>query len=54
MFTNHDQFRRELAATIGPVIEKTFNCSFSAEKVYDLFGATPSRESGDLAFPLFL
>lgn len=54
MFTHHDQFRLKLAASLSPVIEKTFNCSFSMEKVYELFGATPSKEAGDLAFPLFL
>ena len=54
MFTHHDFFRWQLANTLGPVIEKTFNCTFSVEKVYGLFGATPSKEAGDLAFPLFL
>lgn len=54
MFTHHDYFRRELASVVSPVIEKTFNCTFSVEKVYELFGATPSRDAGDIAFPLFL
>ncbi len=54
MFTHHDYFRRELAEVLSLVIEKTFNCTFSAEKVYELFGATPSRDAGDIAFPLFL
>ncbi len=54
MFTHHDYFRRELAIAIAPVIEKSFSCTFPFEKVYDLFGATPSKEAGDLAFPLFL
>lgn len=54
MFTHHDYFRRELAEILSPVIEKTFNCTFTAEKVYELFGATPSKEAGDIAFPLFL
>lgn len=54
MFTHHDYFRRELAELLGPVIEKSFNCTFSAEKVYELFGATPSKDAGDIAFPLFL
>lgn len=54
MFTHHDFFRRELATTLSPMIEKTFNCTFSPEKVYELFGATPTKEAGDLAFPLFL
>jgi arginyl-tRNA synthetase len=54
VFTHHDPFRLELASALSPVIEKTFNCVFPIDKVYDLFGATPSKESGDLAFPLFL
>ena len=54
MFTHHDYFRRELAEVLSPVIEKTFNCTFSAEKVYELFGATPSKDAGDMAFPMFL
>lgn len=54
MFTHHDPFRLELAKALSPVIEKTFNCSFPAEKAYELFGATPSKEAGDLAFPMFL
>ncbi len=54
MFTHHDYFRRELAIAIAPVIEKSFSCAFPFEKVYELFGATPSKEAGDLAFPLFM
>jgi arginyl-tRNA synthetase len=54
VFTHHDFFRLALAKVLSPVIEKTFNCSFPVDKVYDLFGATPSKESGDLAFPMFL
>lgn len=54
MFTYHDQFRRELAVTIAPLIEKTFSITFPWEKAYGLFGATPSKDAGDLAFPLFL
>lgn len=54
MFTHHDFFRRELALVLSPAIEKTFNISFSPEKVYELFGATPNKDAGDLAFPMFL
>ncbi len=54
MFTHHDEFRRDLARALSPVIEKTFAISFSEDKIYRLFGATPSKEAGDLAFPLFL
>lgn len=54
MFTHHDYFRLELAKVLSPAIEKTFNCTFPVSKVYELFGATPSKEAGDLAFPMFL
>jgi arginyl-tRNA synthetase len=54
VFTHHDFFRRELAEVVSAAIEKTFTISFSPEKAYELFGATPSKEAGDLAFPLFL
>lgn len=54
MFTHHDYFRHELAKVLSPAIEKTFNCTFPVSKVYELFGATPSKDAGDLAFPMFL
>ena len=54
MFTYHDSFQAELARAIAPTIEKTFSITFSWEKVYKLFGPTPSKEAGDLAMPLFL
>ena len=54
MFIHHDRFRKELAAAISSCIEATFKLTFPWEKVYPLFGATPSREAGDLAFPLFI
>ena len=54
MFKLHDQFRRELASTLSKAIQTTFNITFAEEKIYSLFGPTPSKEAGDLAFPLFL
>lgn len=54
MFKHHDHFRFELAKVLSPAIEKTFNCTFPVSKVYELFGATPNKEAGDLAFPMFL
>ena len=54
MFTHHDSFRSDLAKILTPVIEKTFSISFPWEKTYGLFGATPSKEAGDIAFPLFI
>lgn len=54
MFVHHDYFRKELAQALAPVIERSFSVSFPWEKLYSLFGATPSKEAGDLAFPLFI
>ncbi len=54
MFTHHDPFHLELALKLSPLIEKTFQFHFPVNKVYELFGATPSKEAGDLAFPMFV
>ncbi|MFA7614317.1 MAG: arginine--tRNA ligase [Candidatus Caldatribacteriota bacterium] len=54
MFINHDQFRSELASAISELITKNFSLTFSKEKIYSLFGPTPSKEAGDLSFPLFI
>lgn len=53
MFIHHDCFRKELAQTLSTAIEKSFGFPLTWEKIYSLFGATPSKEAGDLAFPLF-
>lgn len=54
MFVHHDFFRLELAKVLSPAIEKAFNITFPIADVYKLFGATPTKDAGDLAFPLFL
>ena len=54
MFINHDQFRSELAQMLSTAIKNIFSLDFSVEKIYSLFGPTPSREAGDLSFPLFI
>jgi arginyl-tRNA synthetase len=54
MFIQHDQFRHELGRVLSEAIEKTFAITFPASKVYPLFGATPTKDAGDLAFPLFI
>lgn len=54
MFLNHDQFRKELALAISETIQKAFSLTFASEKIYSLFGPTPSKEAGDLSFPLFI
>lgn len=54
MFCYHDQFRQELAKSLSHGIQSAFQLDFPWEKAYGLLGATPSKEAGDLAFPLFL
>ena len=54
MFCYHDSFRKELATSLSFGIKTAFGLDFSWEKVYSLLGATPSKEAGDMAFPLFL
>jgi arginyl-tRNA synthetase len=54
VFLNHDQFRKELALAISETIQKAFSLTFASEKIYSLFGPTPSKEAGDLSFPLFI
>lgn len=53
MFIQHDYFKSELAKSLSTAIERTFNVSLPASKIYPLFAPTPSKEAGDLAFPLF-
>jgi len=54
VFVNHDQFQSELAQTISQAIKATFSVDFPVDKIYSLFGPTPSREAGDISFPLFI
>jgi arginyl-tRNA synthetase len=54
MFIQHDYFRNELAKVLAQAIQTSFNISFTADRIYPLFAATPSREAGDLAFSLFI
>jgi arginyl-tRNA synthetase len=54
VFSYHDQFRKELAKSLSLGIQTAFNLEFPWEKAYSLLGATPSKEAGDLAFPLFI
>ncbi len=54
MFCFHDSFRKELAQALSKGIQAAFSVDFPWEKAYPLFGATPTREAGDLAFPLFI
>lgn len=54
MFLYHDSFRTELAHALSAGIQTAFNLTVPWEKAYALFGATPTKEAGDLAFPLFI
>ncbi len=54
MFCYHDNFRKELAHSVSQAIKAAFDVDFPWEKAYPLFGGTPNKEAGDIAFPLFL
>ena len=54
MFIFHDLFRKELSLALSASILKTYQFEYSWEKIYPLLGATPNKEAGDIAFPLFL
>lgn len=54
MFLFHDSFRKELSQFLSSEIQQTLNVAVSWEKIYSLFGATPTKAAGDLAFPLFI
>jgi len=54
MFTQHDPYRKALAQYLTTAIKASFDIEFSDTKIYPLFGTTPSKEAGDLAFPLFI
>ena len=54
MFSYHDKFRQELSQAITKGIQTAFSLEFPWEKIYSLLGPTPTKEAGDLAFPLFI
>lgn len=54
MFLYHDQFRNELAQSLQSGIKDSLGVDISREKLYPLFGNTPNKAAGDLAFPLFI
>lgn len=54
MFAYHDHFRKELSQSLSRGIKTAFSVDVPWEKVYGLLGPTPSKEAGDLAFPLFI
>jgi arginyl-tRNA synthetase len=54
MFIYHDQYRSDVSRVISSGISKAFQLTMPWEKIYALLGPTPSKEAGDLAFPLFI
>jgi arginyl-tRNA synthetase len=54
MFLNHDHFRADLSKSIASAITEAFKLEFPWQKVYSLLGPTPTKEAGDVAFPLFI
>jgi arginyl-tRNA synthetase len=54
VFLYHDHFRKELSLTLSQFILQAFKIEMAWEKIYGLLGPTPSKEAGDLAFPLFI
>ncbi len=54
MFCYHDQFRQELAQCLSLGIKNAFSLEVAWEKIYSLLGPTPSKDAGDIAFPLFI
>jgi arginyl-tRNA synthetase len=49
----HDKFRQELSLCLSQGIKLAFNHEMSWQSCYELLGPTPSKEMGDMAFPLF-
>jgi arginyl-tRNA synthetase len=54
VFCFHDKFRQQIAQVLSQGIKTAFSLDFPWEKAYSLLGATPTKEAGDLAFPLFI
>jgi arginyl-tRNA synthetase len=54
LFHHHNPFRKELALQLNQTIQDSFGVKVEWEKLYTLFGATPNKAAGDLAFPLFI
>lgn len=53
MFLHHDQIRKDLAISLSKGIKNSLQIEFPWESIYPLFGNTPNKDAGDLAFPLF-
>ena len=54
MFLYHDHFRKVLAESLSKGVQSALGVEISWEKIYPLFGNTPNKAAGDLAFPLFI
>jgi len=53
MFTSHEKIRVSLSNFISHKIFKLYELELDPKVIYSSFGPTPSKEAGDLAFPLF-
>jgi arginyl-tRNA synthetase len=54
VFLYHDHFRKVLAESLSKGVQSALGVEISWEKIYPLFGNTPNKAAGDLAFPLFI
>jgi arginyl-tRNA synthetase len=54
VFCFHDQFKISISKFLSEAIKETLKIHFPWEKIYPLLGSTPSKEAGDMAFPLFI
>ncbi len=54
VFLFHDSFKKELAQNLVTGIKESLGVDITWEKLYPLFGSTPNKAAGDLAFPLFI
>jgi arginyl-tRNA synthetase len=53
LFLQHDIFRKRLAEALTISLKEALGLDWPWSRIYPLFGATPSKEAGDLALPLF-
>lgn len=54
MFLLHDKFRTQIAESLVQGIKEHLGTEIGTEAIYPLFGSTPNKAAGDLAFPLFI
>lgn len=54
MFLLHDKFRTQIAEALALGIKTHLGTEVETKSIYPLFGQTPNKAAGDLAFPLFI